>query len=684
MQQRMQSTFLAVLGLLGFAIAGTSVPATHTLHERRELSSSRWIKRDRVAAHRQLPVRIGLAQSNLDKAHDYLMEVSDPTSAKYGQIWTAEEVVKTFEPADEAVEAVLDWLKGHGIENVTHSDNKGWIAFDHPASGVEALLYTEYHEYHDSISGNVLPACEEYHVPAKIQQHIDYITPGIKLMGPVKSEVTDLSGGLQKRGRSRKSALHYKTNWEPPQGSDPSSDLSTCDVTITPACVAALYHIPKATTADPSNSMGIFEAELQFWDQEDLNLFFANYTPYIHQGTHPIDHNIDGGVARTANVSEAGGEAMLDLELAYPIVHPQTVTVWNVDDLHYQTWANDTYTWGFNTLLDAIDGSYCTYSAYGETGDAAGIDPTYPDPAPGGYRGELQCGVFAPTNVISLSYGGQEADVPIAYQKRQCNEYLKLGLRGVSLLFASGDAGVGNYPAPYGTDGPTGCLGPDGDVFNPTWPNSCPYVTNVGATKVYPGYGVSDPESAVYDPAGYPYSVNYSSGGGFSNVYPAPAYQRGAVAAFFRDHDPAYPYYSALARDAPNPVLPNVTQLSGGSGGIYNRIGRGIPDVAANGDNIGVYVNGEFGRSGGTSASTPIFASVINRIIDERLAAGKGPLGFLNPALYANPGMMNDITNGTNPGCGTLGFSAVEGWDPVTGLGTPNYPKMLSYFLSLP
>ena len=32
----------------------------------------------------------------------------------------------------------------------------------------------------------------------------------------------------------------------------------------------------------------------------------------------------------------------------------------------------------------------------------------------------------------------------------------------------------------------------------------------------------------------------------------------------------------------------------------------------------------------------------------------------------------------------TLGFSAVEGWDPVTGLGTPNYPKMLEYFMSLP
>jgi len=56
----------------------------------------------------------------------------------------------------------------------------------------------------------------------------------------------------------------------------------------------------------------------------------------------------------------------------------------------------------------------------------------------------------------------------------------------------------------------------------------------------------------------------------------------------------------------------------------------------------------------------------------------------LNPSLYANPSMLNDITNGTNPGCDTVGFSAVSGWDPVTGLGTPNFPKMLKYYLSLP
>lgn len=71
--------------------------------------------------------------------------------------------------------------------------------------------------------------------------------------------------------------------------------------------------------------------------------------------------------------------------------------------------------------MDAIDGSYCTYSAFGETGNSP-LDPPYPDSKTGGYKGQLQCGVYKPTNVISISYGGQESDLPPSYQKRQCNE----------------------------------------------------------------------------------------------------------------------------------------------------------------------------------------------------------------------------------------------------------------------
>lgn len=42
------------------------------------------------------------------------------------------------------------------------------------------------------------------------------------------------------------------------------------------------------------------------------------------------------------------------------------------------------------------------------------------------------------------------------------------------------------------------------------------------------------------------------------------------------------------------------------------------------------------------------------------------------------------MTTGSNPGCGTQGFYAAPGWDPVTGLGSPVFPKLLALALSLP
>lgn len=93
---------------------------------------------------------------------------------------------------------------------------------------------------------------------------------------------------------------------------------------------------------------------------------------------------------------------------------------------------------------------------------------------------------------------------------------------------------------------------------------------------------------------------------------------------------------------------------------------------------------GQFSSAAGTSASAPTFAGILTLINQERLNAGKSSIGFVNPALYAEPSVFDDITSGSNPGCGTAGFKTSVGWDPVTGLGTPRFPEMLAYFLSLP
>ncbi|KAH9176552.1 subtilisin-like protein [Lactarius sanguifluus] len=179
---------------------------------------------------------------------------------------------------------------------------------------------------------------------------------------------------------------------------------------------------------------------------------------------------------------------------------------------------------------------------------------------------------------------------------------------------------------------------------------------SVGATQVNPGATVNDPESAC--------AQVIFSGGGFSDIFSMPSYQTTAVTNFLAAHPPPY------------------------SAAQFNNSGqaRGFPDLSANGANYVVAVDGQLSLVFGTSASSPVVGSMITMINDARIAQGKGPVGFINPAIYTSAfaPAFNDITTGNNPGCGTNGFTAVQGWDPVTGVGTPNFGKLLPLFLALP
>lgn len=115
-------------------------------------------------------------------------------------------------------------------------------------------------------------------------------------------------------------------------------------------------------------------------------------------------------------------------------------------------------------------------------------------------------------------------------------------------------------------------------------------------------------------------TISLSSGGGFSNVFPRPSYQDNVVKNWL----------------AANPSSPPPAK--------YNATGRAFPDVAAIGQGIDVSILGELSQSAGTSAAAPIFASMITLVNEKRLAAGKKPVGFLNPTLYANPGMFTDVS----------------------------------------
>ena len=222
----------------------------------------------------------------------------------------------------------------------------------------------------------------------------------------------------------------------------------------------------------------------------------------------------------------------------------------------------------------------------------------------------------------------------------------------MSVLYASGDSGASGIdnqccvnPSCAGGDLQNGTLG---GAFNPQFAASCPWVTAVGATLVNPGSNVSDPE----------FATNFS-GGGFSNVFSIPDYQKTAVSNYLTNYNPGY----------------NSSQ--------FNSNGRAYPDISANGNSIIIVEDGNFTSVGGTSASTPIVASLFTLINNQLIAAGKPVIGFANCVLYEHPEAMNDIISGNAPACDTDGFNAVPGWDPITGLGTPDYVKLLKVFMDL-
>jgi tripeptidyl-peptidase-1 len=285
--------------------------------------------------------------------------------------------------------------------------------------------------------------------------------------------------------------------------------------------------------------------------------------------------------------------------------------------------------------------------------------------------------------VISMSYAWSESNQCSGTTGAQCSqlgvdaqqyvnrtnqEFAKVGLMGITMLSASGDSGCHGR-----TEGI--CLFQKN--MKPAYPASSPYVTSVGGTMLHHGQvGGTEPvcqaggDLAGKCAAGGQEVVSstgaaggaISSGGGFAQYSPMPAYQQDAVAKY-------------LANDT-------AMQFAGGKGTLFNAGGRGYPDISALAHKFYIVMHNSTGSVDGTSAASPTIAGLVGLINTRRIAAGKPVVGFFNPALYqihsATGGeAFNDITEGNNActeeGCWCkTGFAAAPGWDASTGLGTPN------------
>ncbi|KZZ98042.1 Peptidase S8/S53, subtilisin/kexin/sedolisin [Ascosphaera apis ARSEF 7405] len=542
-----------------------------------------------------LRLHLSVTSEKQEDFEDKLVSISTPGHKNYGSHLSRDKLHHLLQPSTKATDSVISWLKKGGAypSSISHAGEN--VAFHIKVSDAEKLLNTKFHSYTSKSKKHAIRALQ-YSVPASVSPYVKMIQPTTRFGSPDAKVAlkTDLRP-LAKRG-----FLGSKVN---------------CDEEITPDCLRNLYNMGDfTTTPDPKNTLGISGYLKEYAVQKDLTTFLKIYAPKFANNTFTFVGVKNGTNPQNATQQDST-ESSLDVDYGIGLSNAKTI--------FYGTP-------GTGPLIP----------------DLVIPKPTDDDTEP--YLDQLHYLLSLPDDelptVLSTSYGEEEQNIPRDYSDAVCHGFAKLGARGVSVIFSSGDSGVG-----------AACMTNDGKNqtrFMANFPGSCPYLTSVGATfRVNPEQGVS------------------FSSGGFSDRYPAPSYQKDAVQTYLREH-----------------LAPGKWK------GLYNEKGRGIPDVSAQGVNFRVIDKGHDASVSGTSASAPAFAAIVSNLNAIRLKAGKPPLGFLNPFLYsvADKGF-NDITHGGSSGCtgeyaGSVrvpyaSWNATPGWDPVTGLGTPNFGELAKLVL---
>ncbi len=198
---------------------------------------------------------------------------------------------------------------------------------------------------------------------------------------------------------------------------------------------------------------------------------------------------------------------------------------------------------------------------------------------------------------------------------------------GLTMFVSSGDQGAYDCQGDDPTD----------HRLSVDWPAASADAVAVGGTRLYLG-----PDGSYQRETGWEDQLSDGGGGGgFSTLDSRPSWQTG----------------------------PGVLDS-------FSNGRRQVPDVAADADPAtgwSIYVEGSSGQAGGTSAATPFWASSMLLVEQYAAAHGVGRLGFVDPLLYAlaaarqSVAAFHQITQG-----GNRYYQATPGWNPATGLGSPD------------
>ncbi|CAF1035451.1 unnamed protein product [Didymodactylos carnosus] len=571
-------------------------------------------------------------EKSLQKLESIFWQITDPDSDQYQQWLTRREINSILKPHSKGYSTIQKWCKKSfncmldEVKIIGTDTFQITTTIEHASKLFSTQFYTYTHV--SNVKRKIYRTWGQCDLPDEIHLYVDLIV-GLTDF-PIEKAVKVKSSQIFAAGADFQSF----SNTHPPY------DL------IVPQFIIDYYNIPNiAKTGLPRNvSQGVVEFSGQYYDEHDLQL----YSETLNIPYKPLapEHIIG-----TNDPTHPGIEAQFDIEQVSSINPLADNWFINYDP------NGDSYLYTTTMNLNQLDDLPQVLSiSYG--GDELG----------GVCNQTIDCRTF-----------NTSSDREVIFIQRTNIEFMKLSMRGISILIASGDVGAN-----------TGINCTD-KIFSPIYPATCPYITSVGGTELInieynhlnetppacsfitpPVQCISNGEEVAVDYG----NTGYTSSGGFSRLIPQPIYQQRAVQQYFgsikcNDSIQRYP-----------------------SSSMYNSSNRGFPDVAAFGTSGYLFYNNSYGALFGTSMSAPIWAGIASILNSYALERTNKTLGFLNPLLYKmaheEPNVfLNDIIVGDNK-CSWVsiggictnqcqGFQAGRGWDPVTGLGSPNVGKMLQF-----
>ncbi|KAF8267951.1 subtilisin-like protein [Lactarius quietus] len=588
---------LSILALVG-SFAKPLLPRWDDMHTKHSWKTvpKNWERLGSPPSGTTIDLYIALKSHRENALIDELYEISEPSHPRYGQHLSKEQVAELVAPHPQTLDLVNSWLKHHDIPTssiaLTHGGNTMMLE-GVPMNQANALLGASYQIYRHVQTNETIVRTVGYALPAALHKHVQTVAPTTSFTSPPSR------WQIPQRNRSGGGAVGQVE-------SESTSKLSSRArlKLVQPSYLRWLYktanYKPAATDRNMlgiAGFLGDYPSELNFED------FMRKYRSDVVDPAFTVVP-VNGG---KYNPFKPSMESNLDIQYAAAMAAPTPIIFYSTG--RGQSGTDDWYISWLRYIL--------RQSSIPQT--------------------------------ISTSYSIDENTCSKEYAVVVCRLFAQLGARGVSILFSTGDHGVGEG----------NCVTSDGSVqFSPAFPATCPYVTAVGGTfKYHPEVGME------------------LSGGGFSNYFKRPTFQDRAVSSF-------------------------ISNLGNQYQGLYNATGRGIPDIAVQSDDFEIYFKDGKTVVGGTSSSTPVCvtfplpsglfvlstrltidiqvaAGIISLLNDYRLSQGRRPLGWLNPWLYSGGfRALTDIKRGSNPGCGTEGFSASVGWDPVTGFGSLDFSEI--------